>query len=415
MSKTYHLQQFTTATQTRNRTMRALNLVGKLAPTYMRLDANDLWKAAEKSISLTGDIVPEPSKEAASALDHLVDSIGNSTSLNFVGRISAFDDSKRMARNHLRVRALIESQPSILATVIPEPIFIIGMPRTGTTWLHTLLAQDPRHRTIPYWESYEPIPPATGPDNRSERLVKMLKQLDQIAPNYQAIHPMTAESAEECVALFMNEFRTIQFDIQYRVPEYVSWLQSQDATVAYQGYLRQLKIIQHFRPSGERFILKDPAHAFNLREIVEVFPNAKFIFTHRDPAQSLSSICSLYAHTRSLFSDAVDAQSVGKEIINGYWPEGLENAMRVRQSLPKNCYTDVRQTDLRTNPLDAVRRIYEDLNIGFEETAQSAINVFLNASAHSPHHRHEHSPEGFGLTAGVMRERLQGYVEDFDL
>ncbi len=89
--------------------------------------------------------------------------------------------------------------------------------------------------------------------------------------------------------------------------------------------------------------------------------------------------------------------------------------MRVRQSLPKNCYTDVRQTDLRTNPLDAVRRIYEDLNIGFDETAQSAINVFLNASAHSPHHRHEHSPEGFGLTAGVMRERLQGYVEDFDL
>ncbi|MEM9257229.1 MAG: sulfotransferase [Pseudomonadota bacterium] len=415
MSDTYHLQQFSSAKQTRNLAMRALNLAGKLAPAYMRLDANCLWAAAEKSILLAGEIASEPSEQATSALDQLVGSIGNSTNLNFVGRISAFDDSKRMARNHLRVQALIRSQPSILETVIPEPIFIIGMPRTGTTWLHTLLAQDLRHRTIPYWESFEPIPPVTGPDNRIDRLVKMLEQLNQIAPNYQAIHPMTAESPEECVALFMNEFRTIQFDIQYRVPEYVLWLQSQDATVAYQGYLRQLKIIQHFRPAGERFILKDPAHTLNLKSIVEVFPNAKFIFTHRNPAESLSSICSLYAYTRSLFSDAVDAQSVGKEILNGYWPEGLEDAMLVRRSLSENCYTDVRQADLRENPVDAVRRIYEDLDIDFDETAQSAMYGFLETSAHGPHHRHEHSPEGFGLTAGVMRERMQGYVEDFDL
>ncbi len=416
MSKTLHLQQFSNARQTRGFSMRALNMAGKLAPAYAQPNAARWWAAASEAISSgTDDTVVEPHSDAVAALQQLVNSINSSARLNLVGRFSASDDSTRLARNHLRIQSLIKSQPSILDTVLPPPIFIIGMPRTGTTYLHTLLAQDPRHRTIPYWESYEPIPPAAGPDTRIARLDKMLRQMDQISPNYQAMHPMTAESPEECVALFMNEFRTLQFDIQYRVPEYVAWLQQQDATIAYQGYLQQLKIIQHYRPAGEHFVLKDPAHTLNVRTILKVFPNAKFVFTHRDPAKSLSSLCSLYAYTRAIFSDAVDAHDIGREVLNGFWPAGWEDAMRVRDTLPADRYCDVLQTDMRESPVDAIRGVYAALDMEFDETAQNALENHLEQSSGAPHHSHEHSPDGFGLEAGEIRERMQSYVDAFDL
>ena len=121
-------------------------------------------------------------------------------------------------------------------------------------------------------------------------------------------------------ALFMNEFRTLQFDFQYRVPEYAGWLIGQDQHVAYELYRRQLKLIQFHRPAGERQILKDPTHLVHLETLIDCFPDAKFIFTHRDPAFSLSSMCSLVCYTRALFSDDVDPVAVGEEILSGYCP-----------------------------------------------------------------------------------------------
>ncbi|MCR9105482.1 MAG: sulfotransferase [Gammaproteobacteria bacterium] len=415
MTRTYQLRQFRRPGQTRTLAVRVLNAVGKVAPGYRQPDADALWADARKALWSGQGLEVAADAHARQALAQLIDAINSTAQLNFVGRMAAFDDSRRMALNHLRIQALLESQPAIVDTVLPAPIFVIGMPRTGTTYLHTLLAQDPRHRSIPYWESFDPIPPASGPDRRSARLAKMLAQMDQLAPNYQAIHPMTAQSTEECVALFMNNFRTLQFDIQYRVPQYVAWIQAQDAAIAYHGYLQQLKIIQHFRPAGERFVLKDPAHTLHLRTILQVFPDARFVFTHRDPAKSVSSICSLYANTRAMFSDAVDAGAIGEEVLNGYWPAGLAQAMAIRESLPRWRYADVRQSDLRNKPLDTISSAYAQLGLAFDDIAHTALQRHLDAAAQLPRHRHEHSPQGFGLSAAGIRERLQPYVDAFDL
>ena len=107
---------------------------------------------------------------------------------------------------------MTSERPAVLDTELPTPIFIVGWPRTGTTALHTLLAADPRNRTIPYWESFDPVPPSRGPDRRAAKVDRMLAQLARIAPDYHAIHPMASDAAEECVALFMNHFRTLQLD-----------------------------------------------------------------------------------------------------------------------------------------------------------------------------------------------------------
>ena len=295
-------------------------------------------------------------------------------------------------------------------------IFIVGWPRTGTTALHTLLGADPRNRTIPYWESFDPVPPGRGAaDDRAEKVDRMLAQLARFAPDYQAIHPMRADQSEECVALFMNTFRTLQFDIQYRVPGYVDWLLAQDARVAYEAYRRQLKLIHHHRPVGERFVLKDPTHLVHLATVLDAFPDAKFVFTHRDPAVAISSICSLYAHTRAIFSDDVDATAIGREIWAGYWPGALRAALALRDRLPSGRIADVRHSDLERDPISTVRKLYADLELPFDGESRAALTAFLELRARETRNVHEHSLAGFGLRREEIDEHFDGYRSRFGL
>ena len=243
--------------------------------------------------------------------------------LSFSGRIAARMDCLRMAGQHLSIERAIRETPEILGTEIPSPIFLIGWMRTGTTFVHRLLAQDPDTRTMPYWESMYPVPPGSGRDNRPGQLAHVLEQLGSISPDYGAIHPMGAHEPEECVALFTNIFRTLQYNVQYRVPGYVEWLQGQDPRIAYGQYRQQLQLVQYHRPHGLRFALKDPTHSVFIETILELFPDARFVFTHRDPAMTISSLCSLYAYTRALFSDDVDPLALGPELMNSYLPASL--------------------------------------------------------------------------------------------
>ena len=402
---------FTTARATRSFALRAINAAGRLVPGMARPDADAWWEAARQRVPGA----PDPAPEAREALAALVASLNDDTRLNLVGRFSAQGDTVRMAANHLRIAKLLREKPEILETELPPPVFIIGLPRTGTTFLHLLMAADPRSRTIPYWESFDPIPPESGEDLRAQKVDRMLAGLARVAPDYQAIHPMTAEMTEECVALFMNELRTLQYDIQYRAPGYVRWLLEQDARIAYRAYERQLRIVQHFRPTGERQVLKDPTHIVHLEAVLELFPDAKLVFTHRDPAFSFSSIFSLYAYTRAIFSDDVDPRALGREVMDGYFPRALDRAQEIRASLPKERYADVRQADLARDPIGCARRLYADLGLEFDDAVERAMRAFLDEEARGPKSVHEHSPEGFGTTGAAIRERFAGYVEAFDL
>jgi hypothetical protein len=249
---------------------------------------------------------------------------------------------------------------------------------------------------------------------RAAQVERLLAQLAKFSPVYQAIHPMTAEDAEECVALFMNELRTLQLDIQYRVPGYVRWLLAQDARVAYQAYRRQLQLICHHRPQGVRFVLKDPTHLVHLDTVLSLFPNAKLLFTHRDPAFTISSICSLYAHTRAIFSDDVDPHAVGREVMAGYWPEAMDRALTLRARLPPGTFVDVRHADLARDPLGTVDAIYHSLGLDLTDAARKAMGEFVVRDA-AERGEHEHSAEGFGLRAEAIRERFEDCVTRFSL
>jgi hypothetical protein len=406
------IPQFRGAAASHPLPIRILNRLGRLVPGTRSLSADAIWQEARSG----GLAECEPTPEAACALEVLLDSLATNVRMNFVGHYSARDDTIRLARTHLRVHRALRETPGVDDVALPPAIFIVGWPRTGSTFLHQLLATDPASRTIPYWESFDPVPPAAGrPDTRIARLEKMLGLLERIEPRYHAIHPMTAEAAEECVALFMNEFRTLQFDFQYRVPEYVRWLLAQDAGVAYDLYRRQLQLIQLHRPTGERQILKDPTHLVHLETLVERFPEAKLVFTHRDPAFSISSMCSLTAYTRALFTDDVDPVALGREIMAGHWPTALDEARKIRASLPPDRSVDVRHADLARDPVGTAESIYRALGLEMTEPARAAMGAFVRRQAQEHTARHEHALEGFGLTRDAVRDRFADHCQQLDL
>jgi hypothetical protein len=185
--------------------------------------------------------------------------------------------------------------------------------------------------------------------------------------------------------------------------------------VAYTAYRRQLQLVQHHRPHGARFVLKDPTHLVHLEAILELFPDARLVFTHRDPARALSSLCSLYAHTRAIFSDDVDAHSIGREILSGYWPAALARALELREGLPAQRFVDVRHQDLTRDPIGTAERLYRELGLAFDEPARRAMHEFLATRAPTSASVHEHSPEGFGLETGAIRERFASYCARFSL
>jgi len=226
---------------------------------------------------------------------------------------------------------------------------------------------------------------------------------------------MGAHEPEECVALFTNVFRTLQYNVQYRVPGYVEWLRDQDPRIAYGQYKQQLQLVHRHRSHGKRFALKDPTHSVFVDTIVELFPNARFVFTHRDPAQTVSSLCSLYAYTRALFSDDVDPHALGPEIMASYLPESLERAVQRVDQLPPGRVAHVRAPELFTDPVAAMEQAYRDLEIDFTEGARLGMQALLDADAQKPKDVHVHSPEGFGLTRDGIRDRLSDYCARFGL
>ena len=391
--------------------VRAVNALGGSFEPVGHPSGDIYWERAQRLNPTAGD----PTPETRAALTALTQSLNEDAALNFIGKIAAWIDCTRMAATHLRVEQALRDAPEIEDTELPTPVFVLGLFRSGTTILHRLLGEDRDNRTLPHWESFDPVHTPDGPEPRQRKLARMLLLADIISPSIRAIHPMDAYQTDECRGMFTNVFRTPQFNVQYRAGGYLDWLLAQDATIAYRHHRRQLQLVHHHRPHGKRFVLKDPTHTFFVDAILEVFPDARFVFIHRDPAEALSSICSLHAYARSVFSSDVDAHALGAELSDSYMMRLLEPAVAALDRLPAGRVAHVRAPDLSRDPVGTIARAYRALGMDLGDGARIAMHEYMQAKRENGSARHVHTTEGFGLDPAAIHERFASYCARFDL
>ncbi len=369
--------------------------------------------------------------EFREGLAALAGDLDREANLNFVGRLAARQDMLRLLGAQKRILEELDRRPEAADERIQRPVFVVGLPRTGTTILLALLSQDPAHRPLLFWEGLDPVPPRRGSDRRLQKARAAIRSFEYLSPHYQSIHPMGADLPEECVLLFMPFFATPQFDFQYRVPGYINWLTKRGLGGAYRRYRDQLRLLQYYdrphsgheskntsgdeRSVAKRWLLKDPAHLLGLDHLVDLFPDACIIQTHRDPLKSLPSNCSLYAHSRILFSDRVDAHELGTYVAEGIWPRALDVALEARESLPAQSFFDLHYADFMKDPIRAIERIYHHFGLDLLESTKESMRSYLARHPRAGDRVHSYSLGQFGLDPAAQRKRYQSYCDRFEI
>jgi Sulfotransferase family len=354
-------------------------------------------------------------------LRRLLDGFEREAGLSVLGRLIARADVVRLLANRLRMMDAHTRHPEIAAGEIRRPIFVVGLPRTGTSILHELLAQDPANRVPMTWEVMHPWPPperATyDADPRIAQVEKHFGGIDRLIPGFKTMHPMGARLPQECVALTAHDFASMLFSTTHRVPSYHAWLDAADLRWVYASHRRQLQYLQWKcppeRPPG-RWALKSPGHLWALEALLAVYPDARIVQTHRDPLQVIASLASLVTLLRGLASDRVDPVAIGAEW-TARLAAGLEHTMSVRaRGLPPDARVfDVQFAELLRDEVGMVRRIYAHFDLALSSEAESRMRAFLAENPRDKHGRHRYALSSAGLDPATERGRYARYQERF--
>jgi len=304
--------------------------------------------------------------------------------------------------------------PEIARQEIREPLFIVGLPRSGTTLLHTLIAADPEHRAPLTWEVMSPSPPTS--ENERQRIrhaERSLASLQWLAPTFRRVHAVGAKLPQECVGLMSPTFMSDQFDTMYNVPSYRAWFLKQDLLPAYEYHRRFLQHLQQ-RQSARRWVLKAPVHMFALPSLLSIYPSARFVQAHREPLQAITSVSSLIAILRSVFSDAVDPRQIARDALQ-YWAETLALFMQERDRLPPERIFDLDYREIRRDPIAAIRSVYEYFGWCLSREAEQRMRTALANQPQEQNGFHHYEPSQFGLEAAEVERRFSAYRERFGL
>jgi hypothetical protein len=347
-------------------------------------------------------------------LSRLLDSCHRESRLNLIGKIALRTDLTRILCSRLLMQRDRELYSAVARQEIREPLFIVGLPRSGTTLLHMLLAADPEHRAPLTWEVMTPSPPTRDSEKRRiQRAMQSCNCLNWLAPTFRHVHAVGAELPQECVGLMTPTFMSDQFDTMYYVPSYRAWFFRQDLLPAYQYHRRFLQHLQ-VRQSAPRWVLKAPTHMFALPTLLSVYPDALFVQTHRAPLDAMASVASLITILRRVFSDAVDPFIVCREAIQ-YWSETLDRFLQERDRLAECRVCDVNYIEIRRDPVAAVRRIYEHFGWLLSAEAEQRMRLVLASQPQEQYGRHRYNLSGFGVREAEGAAAFTAYCDRFGL
>lgn len=354
-------------------------------------------------------------------MELFVESLGATADLNELGVGIARDGVVGDLSTRLRLVDWRAQHPEVAEQRIESPIIIVGLPRTGTSILHDLMAQDPSMRAPLSWEVERPVPPPRTEtyetDPRIDEAQAQFDLVDSLIPGFTAFHELGARLAQEDVRMWTSEFRSMQFSLQFEVPEYNEWLlHTADMAPAYRWHHRFLQHLQS-EHMVDRWLLKSPAHLWNFAELAAEYPDAIVIQNHRDPLKVIASISALGASLREMTTDSFEVQRLaaqyGEDIMFG-----LDRALEQRRDglFPEDQVIDVRYQDFRTDLLGTVATIYDRLGLELTDEAAARQKAFLDAHpGDAANSLRRYTWEQTGLDEGEMRERASAYQEYFGI
>jgi hypothetical protein len=350
-------------------------------------------------------------------LDIMLDGLQNEARLHELGVEIAASGIVNDLAIRLSLNAWRRDHPEVTTGTVDRPIVIVGQPRTGTTILFDVLAQDPGLRAPLTWEVDLPVPPpetATyDSDPRIAEVQAALEMSEALIPGFTSFHSLGALLAQECIRMTASSFRSIIFPTQFRMPTYNHWLLHEaDMAPAYRWHRRYLQHLQSRHPA-EQWLLKSPAHLWHLDALAAEYPDAVIVQTHRDPLKVIASVSALVAHLRRL---ATDDTSVA-DVAPGYAEDiflALDRGIdaRDRQTFPPDQVVDVHFAEFSADPLATIRQLYAALGRELTESTETKMLAFLAGSpGDGGGGRYRFADTG--LDADVLRERALRYQERF--
>ncbi|MEX0873513.1 MAG: sulfotransferase [Actinomycetota bacterium] len=352
-------------------------------------------------------------------LDVLCRALRTEAGLSSSGRATIFTQLTQLLANRLLIEDLLKRHPEIHDERVERPIVIAGQPRTGTTHLHNLMSSDASLRSLPYWESNEPVlpegePPAPGePDPRRDRTAMGLDVINTAMPYFKRMHEMTTDHVHEEIHLLAIDFSSMLFETMAPMPTWRDYYKSMDQTPIY-GYLKKvLKVLQWLR-GGERWLLKSPQHLEQFGPLMTTFPDATVVITHRDPVAITASTGTMLSYLARLNQDTVDPVKIGR-----YWAERIEVMARScvdeRELLPPAQSIDVLFHEFMADDVAMVERIYELAGEPWTSEVQGAMGTFMEDHPRGRHGTVRYDLEVLGLDEAERRRALAFYVERFGL
>ncbi len=348
-------------------------------------------------------------------LDVYLGALRDIDGLHAAGAVNFYAQLLQLLKNRLLFTDLLSRHPEVDDIELQPPIVIAGLPRTGTTHLHNLLAAAPTFRTMPYWESVEPFPlpqeAGLEPDPRRVRMDVGVGVINTVMPYFPLMHEMTTDHVHEEIQLLANDFSTMLFETLADVPRWRDYYQAHDQTPHYQYLARQLKAMQFLR-GGRRWLLKSPQHLEQVPVLDRVFPGSVVVFTHRDPVPVALSMIAMVTYSARMHRSPVPVKEIA-----AYWVDRLEHMLaalvRDRDTIGAERSIDIRFDDFMADEPGVAERVYALSGEPFTEPARAAVGDYLAGHQRGRLGSVETSPEMFGLTEDGLRARFAPYVERF--
>lgn len=317
--------------------------------------------------------------------------------------------------NRLEIERWHRGHPDIGDQTIVAPLFGLGMPRTGSTALSFLLALDPERRSLRTWEAGHPCPPPeTATEHDDPRIAESQAGIDVIGemfPDFVGMLPSSATGPQECILLLALEFKSMVFEGMASIPSYNEWLFATDMEPAYRYHRRVLQLLQ-WRCPPTSWWLKAPSHMHAIVELDRVYPDARFVMTHRDITKIIPSLAALMYALSSPLTDTPDPVALGRHNI-AVWETALRRLIDFRDAGNDDRFFDIRFEEMQTDPIGAIRRLYTWLGEELTPVAEQRMAAWWDENSKERHGAHAVRPEDFGIDIEAVRERFAFYNERF--